>query len=147
MGEAELGRQLLPKWPPVWGWWVPPSLCPTHTFLQKEKPSLTDDLQDGQIELLVVTDHSVEFSRAGTKDGGVGTDRNPQRHLTGDLVTIHVLALCVHFIPSAARRGRDTGVGSASPHAAESFSVSHLDLNPEEGPGQSRFGSPALPLD
>ena len=124
MGEAELGGQLLPKWPPVWGWWVPPSLRPT--FLQKEKPSLTDDLQDGQSELLVVTDHSVEFRRAGAKDCGVGADRNPRRHLTGDLVTIHVLALCVHFIPSAARSGRDTAVGSAFPHAAERASLSHI---------------------
>lgn len=146
LGEAELGRQLLPKWPPVWGWWVPPSLRPTHTFLQKEKPSLTDDLQDGQSELLVVADHSVEFCRAGAKDCGVDANRNLQRHLAGDLVTIHVSPLCVHFIPSAARSGRDTAVGSASPHAAEGFSVSHLDLSPEEGPRQSKFGSPALPL-
>lgn len=78
---------------------------PTHTFLQKEKPSLTDDLQDGQSELLVVTDHSVEFRRAGAKDCGVDADRNLQRHLAGDLVTIHVSPLCVHFIPSASGHG------------------------------------------
>ena len=57
--------------------------------------------------------------------------RDSQR---GTWSALHVLALCAHIIPSAARRGRDMAVDSASPHAAKTFSVSHLDLNPEEGP-------------